>query len=187
MTQSDLRATLRALANGAARPFTDAVAMPPTVYASAEMLELERSHLFRKEWICVGRASAIAEPGGYLTYEIAGQPIAVLRDRTGSVRAFSNVCLHRMSVLLEGSGRTSAIVCPYHAWSYNFDGTLRGAPHMERTTGFRKDAYRLPEFRTETGQGWIYVTLDPDVPPGAERLAPLGAMIERYGMQGYVE
>ena len=187
MTPDDLRATLRALTDGAARPFTDAVAMPPAVYASAEMLALEQSHLFPKEWICVGRASAIAEPGAYLTYEIAGQPIVVLRDRAGSVRAFSNVCLHRMSVLLEGHGRTSAIVCPYHAWSYNLDGSLRGAPHMERTTGFRKDAYRLPELRTETWQGWIYVTLDPDVPPVADRLAPLTAMIEQYRMEDYVE
>jgi choline monooxygenase len=173
MTQGDLRMTLNALTDGAARPFADAVAMPPAIYASAEVLRLEQSHLFRKEWICVGRASAIAEPGAYLTYEIAGQPIVVLRDRTGSVRAFSNVCLHRMSVLLDGRGCTSVIVCPYHAWSYNLDGTLRGAPHMERTTGFRKDAYRLPEFRSEIWQGWIYVTLDPDAPPVADHLAPL--------------
>ena len=94
------------------------------------------------------RASAIDEPGAYLTYEIAGQPIVVLRDRAGKVRAFSNVCLHRMSVLLQGRGQTSAIVCPYHAWSYNLDGSLRAAPHMERSTGFCKDDYRLPELRT---------------------------------------
>ena len=104
--------------------------MPPEIYTSADMLAVEQERLFRKEWICVGRASAIAEPGAYLTYEIAGQPVIIVRDRAGIVRAFSNVCLHRMSVLLEGRGRTSAIVCPYHAWSYGLDGALLGgAPH----------------------------------------------------------
>ena len=126
-------------------------AMPPEIYTSADVLAVEQERLFRKEWICVGRASAIAEPGAYLTYEIAGQPVIIVRDRAGNVRAFSNVCLHRMSVLLEGRGRTSAIVCPYHAWSYGLDGALLAAPHMERTTGFCKADYRLPELRPRSG------------------------------------
>jgi choline monooxygenase len=178
---------LRALTETAALPFPDARAMPPKVYTSPDLLALEQEHLCRKEWICVGRASAIAEPGAYLTYEIAGQPIIVLRDRAGGVRAFSNVCRHRMSVLLDGRGQTSAIVCPYHAWSYNLDGSLRAAPHMERTTGFCKDSYRLPELRTETWLGWIYVTLDPDVAPVAQRLAQLTELIGRYRLETYVE
>lgn len=179
--------TLHALSTTAALPFEDGRAMPPAVYTSPEVLALEQERLFRKEWICIGRAGAIAEPGAYLTYEIAGQPIIVLRDRAGIVRAFSNVCLHRMSPLLEGRGKTSVIVCPYHSWSYGLDGSLLAAPHMERTPGFRKQAYRLPELGTETWQGWIYVTLNPDVPPVAEKLAPLTAMIQRYHMEGYVE
>ncbi len=69
------------------------------------------------EWLCLGRASALAEPGDYAAWEIAGQPAAVVRDRDGQLRAFSNVCLHRMSTLLHGRGRVRAIVCPYHAWT----------------------------------------------------------------------
>ena len=178
---------IAALQATAARGFTDALGMPPDVYTSPDVLAAEQQHVFRKEWICVGRATAIAEPGAYLTSEIAGQPIMVLRDRTGAVRAFSNVCLHRMSVLLEGRGRVSAIVCPYHAWSYGLDGSLRAAPHMERSTGFCKDDYRLPELRSEIWQGWIYVTLNPDVAPVAERLAQLAGLIGRYHMENYVE
>ena len=140
---------LQALSDTAARPFSDARSMPPEIYTSADVQAVELERLFRREWICVGRASAIAEPGTYLTYEIAGQPVIIVRDRTGNVRAFSNVCLHRMSVLLEGRGRTSVIVCPYHAWSYGLDGALLAAPHMERTPGFCKADYRLPELRTE--------------------------------------
>ena len=178
---------LAALKATAARGFTDALGMPPAVYTSPDVLAAEQQHVFRKEWICVGRASAIGDPGAYLTSEVAGQPIMVLRDRAGAVRAFSNVCLHRMSVLLEGRGRVSAIVCPYHAWSYGLDGSLRAAPHMERSTGFCKDDYRLPELRSEIWQGWIYVTLNPDVAPVAERLAQLSELIGRYHMENYVE
>ena len=178
---------ITALKETAAREFTDALGMPPDVYTSPDVLAAEQQRVFRKEWICVGRASAIGEPGAYLTSEIAGQPIMVLHDRAGSVRAFSNVCLHRMSVLLEGRGRVSAIVCPYHAWSYGLDGSLRAAPHMERSTGFCKDDYRLPELRSEIWQGWVYVTMNPDVAPVAERLAQLTELIGHYHMENYVE
>jgi phenylpropionate dioxygenase-like ring-hydroxylating dioxygenase large terminal subunit len=173
--------------------FEAARAMPPSVYTSPDVLARELDRVFCRQWcrqwLCVGRASAIAEPGDYITSEIAHQPIMVLRDRDGAIRAFSNVCLHRMSVLLEGRGhlRGGAITCPYHAWTYDLDGTLRGAPHMQRSPGFCKEAYRLPELRAETWLGWIYVTLDPSLPPVATHLAPLADLIGQYGMQDYIE
>jgi choline monooxygenase len=168
--------------------FEAARAMPPSVYTSPDVLALEQQCVFRRQWLCVGRTSAIPQPGDYLTTEIAHQPIAVVRDRDGAVRAFSNVCLHRMSVLLEGSGRVhGGITCPYHAWTYNLDGTLRAAPHMQRSPAFRNDAYRLPELRVETWLGWIYVTLDAALPPVATHLAPLADLVGQYGMQDYIE
>lgn len=175
------------LAMTSARPFEDAVAMPPSVYHSPEFLSLEAEQIFRKEWICVGRTSAIPKPGDYVTYDIVGQPVVVLRDRDGLVRAFSNVCLHRMSTLLDGSGNTKLIVCPYHAWSYNLDGTLRGAPYMDRSGGFCKKDYRLPALKVEIWKGWIYVTLNAQASPVAERLASLSEMIAGYEMGNYVE
>ena len=108
------------------RRFEEARAMPPAVYTSEAFLAAELEQVFAKEWLCLGRASALAEPGDYAAWEIAGQPVAVVRDRDGTLNALSNVCLHRMSTLLHGRGRTRAIVCPYHAWTYNLDGTLRG-------------------------------------------------------------
>lgn len=171
----------------AKRPFEDAIAMPPSVYTSEEFLKRELDEIFAREWICVGRASAVSKPGDYLTYELAGQPVVVLRDRDGALRGFSNVCLHRMSTLLQGSGNVRSIVCPYHAWTYNLDGTLRGAPFMQETTGFRKEDYRLPSIRCEEWLGWIYVTLDPDRPSVKKQLQPLEALIARYGMADYVE
>ena len=171
----------------AALPFERARAMPPSAYTSDDFLAREQVGIFRQEWICVGRASALAKPGDYVTCDVAGQPVVVLRDRSGQTRAMSNVCLHRMSVLLEGSGNVRAITCPYHAWTYNLDGSLRGAPQMERNTEFRKSDYCLPQIRSEEWLGWVYVTLNEAVAPVAERLAPLEAMIKRFGMESYTE
>ncbi len=178
---------VRALRETAERPFEDAHAMPPAVYTSEAFLALEQHNLFRREWLCVGRASALAESGDYLTARIGDQPVVVLRDTSGTLRALSNVCLHRMSVLLEGRGNVRRIVCPYHAWNYTLDGKLAGAPLMERQVGFCKEQYALPTVRCETWQGWIYVTLNEHAPPVATHLAELTALIEPYGMTDYVE
>lgn len=178
---------IEALKAAADRPFEDARSMPPAVYTSPDVLAREEERIFARQWICLGRASALAHPGDYLTDEIAGQPILVLRDRDGEIRGLSNVCLHRMSTLLEGRGNVRTIVCPYHAWTYSLDGALRGAPLMDRQAGFCKDAYRLPAVRTEVWEGWIYATLDPSLPPVAEQFADLSTMIGRYGMADYIE
>ena len=171
----------------AARPFDQARAMPPGVYTSEAFLAREIDGIFRQEWYCVGRSSALAKPGDYVTVDLAGQPVIVVRGRDGELRAMANVCLHRMSTLLQGEGNVRAITCPYHAWTYSLDGTLRGAPQMEHNAGFCKSDYRLPQIRCEEWLGWVYVTLNPEIEPVATRLAPLEAMIARYGMAGYVE
>ncbi len=178
---------VRQLQANCERPFSDARSMPPTVYTSPDFLALEQERIFRREWLCVGRASAVAEAGDYLTADIDGQPIVVLRDEHLELKAFSNVCLHRMSVLLEGRGNTRRIVCPYHAWNYTLDGNLHGAPMMERQSGFCKESYRLPTVRCEAWQGWIYVTLDAGARPVAEQLAGLTDLIADYGMTDYKE
>ncbi|SEK01045.1 SRPBCC family protein [Paraburkholderia diazotrophica] len=178
---------VRHLRENCERPFEDAHSMPPAVYTSEAFLALERRDVFRSEWLCIGRASALANNGDYLTGTIDDQPIFVLRDANGELRAFSNVCLHRMSVLLEGRGNVRRIVCPYHAWNYTLDGALAGAPLMDRQAGFCKEHYKLPAVRCETWQGWIYVTLNADAPPVDAHLADLTKLIEPYGMSDYVE
>jgi len=168
-------------------PFEQARAMPKSVYTSAEFLDLEQAHIFRKDWLCAGRAEALPEPGDYLTMQIAGEPVIVLRDRDGRVRAMSNVCRHRMSTLLEGRGNARSIVCPYHAWTYNLDGTLRGAPAMALNDSFCKDNIALPQIRCEVWQGWIMVTLNPDAPAPAEALADVDALVGYLDMSSYRE
>ena len=132
-------------------------------------------------------ADALPAPGDYLTMEIAGEPVIVLRDCDGEIRAMSNVCRHRLSTLLEGRGTTRAIVCPYHAWTYNLDGSLRGAPAMALNDSFCKDHLGLPQIRCRVWKGWIMVTLNPEAPEPAETLAPLDRLIGKLGMEHYIE
>ena len=180
-------AVLAKLRESSSRPFKEARAMPPEVYTSPAFLELEKQTIFAREWQCLGRASALAKAGDYLTADINGQPVVVVRTAEGTLRAMSNVCLHRMSVLLQGRGNVRVIVCPYHAWTYTLDGDLRGAPLLSNQPGFCKEAYRLPQVRCEVWQGWVYVTLDRDARPVAERMGELDTLIAPYEMGNYVE
>ena len=169
------------------QPFERVTAMPPSVYKSPEFLERELRDIFGREWVCVGRAGALAKPGDYITYELSGQPIFVIRDGAGALRAMSNVCLHRMSVLLEGAGNKRLIACPYHGWTYNIDGTLRGAPAMTQNRGFGRDCYRLPQIRCEEWLGWVMVTLNAEAAPVAAQLAEVQGLIADYKMENYIE
>ncbi|AWI84444.1 (2Fe-2S)-binding protein [Alloyangia pacifica] len=184
MTLYDPVAELRA---NVAVPFEMAQAMPVSVYTSEEFLGLEQEHVFGKSWLCAGRVDALKAPGDYLTLEISGEPIVVLRDREGLLRALSNVCRHRMSVLLEGRGNVRTITCPYHAWSYNLDGSLRGAPAMELNGSFCKESTRLPQVRCVDWKGWIMVTLDPDLPEPGDTLREVDDLVGYLAMEDYVE
>ncbi|WP_146587842.1 aromatic ring-hydroxylating oxygenase subunit alpha [Puniceibacterium confluentis] len=175
----------RELAENVAVAFERARAMPPSVYTSEDFLARELNSIFAKDWFCVGRADALANPGDFTTLELAGQPIIVLRDNAGTLKAMSNVCRHRMSTLLEGRGNARSIVCPYHAWTYNLDGTLRGAPAMTRNAGFCKSDYRLPEVRCQEWLGWVFVTLSADAPDVADQLAKVAELIADYDMANY--
>ena len=168
-------------------PFNQAHAMPKSVYTSEVFATEEIEHIFSKEWFCIGRANALSKPGDYVTLELANQPIMVIRDRNGILRAQSNVCLHRMSILLKDKGNTGTIVCPYHGWSYNLDGSLRAAPAMTQNEGFCKDNYRLPQIRCEEWLGWVMVTLNPDAQSPDKKLADVEKLIADYRMENYVE
>ena len=168
-------------------PFDKARAMSPSVYTDHNFLDAELSKIFSRDWFCVGRADALAKPGDYLTLDLADQPILVLRDSTDKLRAMSNVCRHRMSTLLEGRGSIRAIVCPYHAWTYNLDGTLRGAPAMDQNTAFCKSDVVLPNVACEEWLGWIFVSLNPEAVPVVSELEQVQDLVGDFGMENYTE
>ncbi len=165
----ELLASLEASSQGVA----EAVTLPPALYTSEEVLEFERDAIYAREWLCVGRAERIPEPGDWFTVNIAHEPIIVVRDKEGDVRAMSAVCQHRAMQVCEGEGNTTTFKCPYHHWIYGLDGRLLGAPAMERTENFEKSDWGLPQMRVELWMGFIFVNLDADA-------APLSPTLERY-------
>jgi len=172
----------------ALRPQTGATAMPPGVYHNHDWHDHELQNIFYQDWLCAGLSAEIAAPGDYLTWQIGNQPVIVMRQRDGTLKAFSNVCRHRMMQLLDGRGHCASrrITCPYHAWSYHLDGALAGAPHMDKRPNFDKSHYGLNEIRLELWEGWIYLTLNPDATQVATLLKNLQPLVANFAMDGYV-
>ena len=168
----------------AALPFDAARTLPAGAYTEPQFTAHEVERLFRRDWVCVGRIDEIPNPGDYIAHRIAEAPVAVVRQTDGSLKALSNVCRHRMSELLKDIGHVGKIVCPYHAWSYDLSGRLLMAPFMGEH--FDKRGIALKELRSDTWEGWIYVTADADVAPVSERLASLSRRIADYRMDRHV-
>src|SRR5437763_240670 len=135
--------------------------LPQEYFISPEIFADEREKIFSKQWILAGHQSQIAQPGDYFVAEVAGENVVVLRDKRGNIHAFYNVCRHRGSRLIEQtSGHLSAgIQCPYHAWTYAFDGRLVGAPHMDDVQNFNKADYPLHPVNLSLWEGFIFVHL----------------------------
>lgn len=162
-----LRAELAALS---ALDATQARTMPSGYYTSAAFLDLEREEIFRKEWICLGHVSEIARPGDYFTTDLDGEPLLVVRGEDGQVRVLSNVCRHRGNVVAKGAGNATRFLCNYHFWTYAADGKLLAAPLMNQVAGFDKSGCKLPEFRSEVWQDFVFVDLGGRAAPLAPRL-----------------
>ncbi len=158
--------------------------LPGRFYTSPEVFAEEGERIFRRHWICAGRAELLADAGAYLLVEIAGESIIVLRDQAAERRAFYNVCRHRGTRLCEApTGRLSeTIQCPYHAWTYALDGHLIGAPHMNEVEGFDKKAYPLHGVALAEWEGFLFANLDPGAEPLARAFEPLAGRFARYNL-----
>ena len=164
------------------RPLEQAMTLPAAAFSSPATYEREVERIFGRSWLCAGRLDQIPEPGDYLPLDLLGRKLVVVRGRDGEVRVLSRVCRHRAAELVKEAGHANSFQCPYHAWTYGLDGQLVGAPFMEKSESFDKERCRLPEARSETWEGWIFVNLDPDAAPLAEELAPLAALLAQYRM-----
>ncbi len=195
--QAPLRATPRSPVSAAEvapvrRPVDEAHLLPPRVFHDADVFEFEQERWFAWTWLCVGREEDVAEPGTYLLARAAGESVAILRDRDGTVRAFHNVCRHRGSTLLDepdgasgaGASKIVRIQCPYHAWIYDLDGSLRRAPHTEEIADFEAADQGLLPVRLETWQGFLFINLDPGAAPLLDYLVDLPQAIGMYPVAG---
>ena len=122
------------------RPLAAAHTMPPWCYTNEAFYAAEIREIFTQEWLGVGRVDEIATPGDYLCVDIAGEPIVVLRDRDGVVRAFSRACRHRGACVVEGRGNARFFRCPFHGWTLRFAGQSDRGAADGADRGFRSFA-----------------------------------------------
>jgi Rieske 2Fe-2S family protein len=163
-------------------------------YFADEIWRRERAAIFESEWVCVGRAEEIPEPGDYLLVSLAGESLLLVRTRAGEVRGFYNVCRHRGCRLVLDtherpdtagpgpSGRFGgAIRCPYHAWTYTLEGELRTAPFLAEEDGFSRAEFPLHPVGVDGWGGFLFVQLVPGgvAEQGATLPRQLGAVPER--------
>ena len=157
--------------------------LPAWTYHSEALFALERSELFLTHWQIVGHVCDLPDPGNWLGFEMLGERGVVMRGQDGVLRAFHNLCRHRGSRLLEGEEGhcRSAMVCPFHGWVYNLDGTLRGAARPESFGDFDRSKFGLKPIEMEIWHGFIFLRFAPG-PQGrvADWLAPYAPDFAAY-------
>jgi phenylpropionate dioxygenase-like ring-hydroxylating dioxygenase large terminal subunit len=158
--------------------------LPRQYYVSPEVLIQEFERIFTRRWLCVGREDRIPEPGDYFLQPVGSESIIVLRDRTGEVRAYYNVCRHRGTRLCEiPTGRFSGTIqCPYHAWTYALDGQLIGAPSSADIDGFSKADYPLHRVAIERWEGFLFISLAENPEPFDQAYARLLGRFSRFNL-----
>lgn len=164
------------------QPLEKASLLPPHAYSDEKIYHSEVD-VMRRSWIAAAHVSEIPDNGSYLARELLGEPLLLSRDHGGKVRVMSNVCRHRNSLLVKGSGRCGPedkLRCPYHHWTYRIDGQLESAPFMQKTEGYQVSDIRLPEIRFEIWQGFIFVNVDGTAASLTPQLAELDAVLSDY-------
>jgi phenylpropionate dioxygenase-like ring-hydroxylating dioxygenase large terminal subunit len=167
------------------KPVEQASVMPLLIYSNRAYFEREVEFVLRKGWHAIAHVSQLQETGAFVTGDIAGEPIMIIRDKEGSIRALSNVCRHRGAQLLSDCGVAKAIICPYHTWAYNLNGTLRGAPHMNKIDNFDRKSIALPAFRSEIWNGFVFVNLDENAEQLEPQIADLTGKLLPFGLENW--
>jgi choline monooxygenase len=158
----------------AAAALPDAYTIPAPWYTDPRIAHLELQNVFSRTWQAVGRTAQVEKPGQYVTATIAGEPIVAVRGRDGILRAFYNVCRHHaMTVMNEPCGHAQHMRCPYHGWTYNLEGELRGMTEFEGVSNFDRAQNGLVGVRVEIWENFIFVNLDPHAAPLREFLGAL--------------
>lgn len=158
-------------------------ALPPHWYCSDAIFELETRNIFAREWTAIGPVSDLAQAGSLMTATIAGTPIVVVRQHTGTLGAFLNICRHRSGTLVaesDNAARCRNFSCPYHGWVYDLDGTLTHAPGFESSDGFDFGDYSLATVRVDIWNGIVFATLNDDGPSLLEWLGDIDDIAKRF-------
>ena len=164
------------------RPLADGWTLPASWYSDESVYQREREWIFTSAWQYAGPAELVSEPGSFFTSVAGHIPVVVTRARDGELRGLVNVCRHRGHVVAQGAGCRATLQCPYHAWTYELDGTLRRAPRSEREPGFDPSGLSLLPVSIDTWGPFVFVNPDPEAPPLLEALGNLPDTVARSGL-----
>jgi len=150
-------------------------------YIDQHIFDLDVKNIFSKQWVFVGHVSRIPNYGDYFLFNIGKESIIIVRDKDNEVHAHYNVCRHRGShICLENEGNSKVLICPYHAWTYNLDGSLRGARLMDKD--FNKNDWHLHKCNSKIFEGLIFINLSEHPNDFEEFIAPTKKFIEFHGL-----
>lgn len=153
--------------------------LPNECYISEEYLEFERDNVFASSWTVIGTASSVPEAGDTIPFDLLGIPLIVVRDKNQKIKVFHNVCSHRGHKLIDKPCKQkNFIVCPYHSWSYNFNGELERTPHIgglnqHKLESFDKSRNNLKEVRSNVWMDLIFVNIDSNAKSFNQHIKPI--------------
>jgi choline monooxygenase len=139
-------------------PLEEALTIPASWYTDQNLYNLELQTVFSNSWHFAGRVDQVSEPGQYVTSDIAGEPIVVVRGTDGVLRGFFNACRHHAAaVMTEPEGKANQLRCPYHGWTYTLAGELKGTPDFSGVCNFDRAANGLLPVQTAVWENWVFV------------------------------
>jgi phenylpropionate dioxygenase-like ring-hydroxylating dioxygenase large terminal subunit len=153
-----------------------------STYGDPALAPLERQRIFARAWQYVGHVGQLGDSPGYFASRVGDIPVVVTRDREGTLRGFLNVCRHRGSVVASGEAARETLQCPYHAWTYALDGSLRAAPRADREGGFEAEELALRPVQLGTWGPFVFACPDLEAPPLPEVLGELPALVADAGV-----
>jgi choline monooxygenase len=161
-------------------PLDQAWTIPASWYVDPRVAALERETVFSRTWQMIGRADQVAEPGQFVTADVAGEPIVAVRGADGVLRAFFNVCRHHAAAVeTRSEGKTHLLRCPYHGWTYSLSGELKGTPDFQGVCEFDKGKSGLVPVAAAEWEGFVFVRLSPA--EGGRSLTDfMGPLVEQF-------
>lgn len=169
-------------------PLAEASTIPAPFYVDHRVFELEQQTVFSTSWQVVGRVDQVREPGEFITREVAGEPVLIVRGEDKTLRGFYNVCRHHAAAVItteEGTARN--LRCPYHGWTYSLEGTLKGTPDMGGICNFDRSKMGLTPVETAVWNNWVFVRLERDSLPIKSYLGEdLAEQVERLSLDKLV-
>jgi phenylpropionate dioxygenase-like ring-hydroxylating dioxygenase large terminal subunit len=175
--EASLPALLCEMQESADLPLEKSLTLPSGAYSSEAFYRWEEKHLLRAGWLSIAHVSQIQNAGDFITLDLLGEPLVIVRDKEERIRVLSRSCPHRGMDIMPpgfghgpaearegppGSGHTRLFLCPYHSWTFELDGGLKACPEMQAASGFHRSEWGLREFRSEVWQGFVFVNLDGD-------------------------